>query len=121
MRREGEGEIIKKIKPSTAWHRPPAKRAKTSAGSGAHQYYTRVQGQCWGPFSTTRWCLERDRGSVDLTQSQDLPSTPSRPSAVHQSQTSTSRLSPTTMAQTPGPCFSPEHLFSLPASEACAL
>ena len=46
MRREGEGEIIKKIKPSTAWHRPPAKRAKTSAGSGAHQYYTRVQGQC---------------------------------------------------------------------------
>lgn len=54
MRREGEEEITKKIKPSAAWHSPPAKRAKTSAGSGARRYYTRVQGQCWGPFSTTR-------------------------------------------------------------------
>lgn len=71
----------------------PQARAKTSAGSGAHRYYTRLQGQCWGPFSTHKNGVYRGtEGSVGLTQNPGPSWHPSHPSAVHQPQTSTSRL-----------------------------
>ena len=73
MRREGEREIIKKIKPSAAWHRSPTKQAKPQLVLG-HVSTTRVcKDSAEGPSPPQEWGL-------DLTQSQDLPSAPPAPS-----------------------------------------